>query len=270
MNEKNYKDLVRLVLNHGVEKRSRAGKTLSVTDTMLRLDMQTGFPILTGRKMHWEGVLAELVGFLRGYTTAEQFEALGCNYWRHNAFSDGNLGPIYGYQWRMFNGSCLNDQLESVVLSLRKRSVARARQLVVSAWNPAEEDEMCLPPCHYSFQVVPDYDRGTFSLIVNMRSVDVMLGLPSDMILYGFLMHVLQVDCNLWMDELIFMMGDTHIYENHLDGADEYLTRPTFAPPDVVLISNGPDDVYVIDSLEAKDFLVDRYVSQIPIKFALN
>lgn len=220
--EADYMNLVDRVLNKGVDRQTRAGPTKSIFGTTLTIScMEDGlFPILTTRKMHPEGVWGELAAFVRGATALRDFKHFGCNYWDANAAAwdmnegrrvmDMSVGPIYGKQWRDFFGV---DQLKELVHGLK--SDPYSRRHVLTTLNPAEEG--CLPPCHLiaQFNVTT---TGWLECIVYMRSVDLILGLPSDIVLYATLLALVAKEINKDPGYLIFMMGDTHVYNNHIEG----------------------------------------------------
>ena len=218
--EVDYMNLVDRVLQEGEDRETRAGPTRSCFGTMLTIDcMEDGqFPILTTRKMHPAGVWGELAVFVRGFTMVRDFKLWGCNYWDANAAAWGpnkeqpaelmSIGPIYGKQWRDFNGV---DQLTQLIDRLRTDPLSRRH--VLTTLNPAEEG--CLPPCHIlaQFNVT---NHGWLECMVTMRSVDLILGLPSDIILYATLQILLAHELGYEPGYLTFAMGDTHVYKNHI------------------------------------------------------
>lgn len=213
--DESYNYLVDRVLDGGWHREGRNGGTTMMPGMVLRHEMRTGFPLLTTRKIFWKGVAAELAGFLEGSTSLARFKELGCNYWDKNAnewakFDGDNLGPIYGAQWRDFNGV---DQLQQLLEGLHTNPTGRRH--VMTTWNPAQTDDMCLPPCHIltQFHVTGKLLHQT----VYMRSVDLCLGLPSDLVLYGLLHVLVARELKLLPAELTFMLGDAHVYDEHDD-----------------------------------------------------
>jgi thymidylate synthase len=206
--------LVNDVLDGGQHRVGRNGGFTSKFGLTLRADLQSCFPIITTRKIYWRGIFGELAAFLEGATSLKRFRELGCNYWEHNArqwpqFDGDNLGPLYGAQWRNFGGV---DQLAGLVHSLNVN--AASRRHVMTTWNPPQLDTMCLPPCHLLTQF--HVAGGLLHQTVYMRSVDLCLGLPADLVLYGLLQHLVATQTiHLRPGELVFMLGDAHVYDNH-------------------------------------------------------
>lgn len=250
-----YLDLLQDILHNGVPRKGRNGNTISLFGTQLRFNLREGFPAVTTKKLAFRAVKAELLGFLRGYTHAEQFEALGANIWTANAEAwgrDGELGRIYGVQWREWQtleGSI--DQLDNVISQIQTNPYSR--RLVVSAWNPSELDEMALPPCHVFFQFyVAD---GTLSLQMYQRSADMFLGVPFNIASYALLLSMVSQVTNLTPKELILTFGDAHIYEAHLSQVKQQLLRVPRPLPILVLNPN----VKSIDNFKMQDILLTNY-----------
>ena len=233
--ENEYKGLLSEILDRGSDKKDRTGTgTKSIFGRTIRHNMSLGFPILTGKKVSFNAARTELLWILNGRTDLEYLEDNGVKYWRpdyeRSGRTDGTLGPVYGKQWRDFNGV---DQLEAVVDAIRVNP--QSRRIMVSAWNPAELSEMVLPPCHYGFQIY--INNGVMDLMWQQRSVDVFLGLPYDISMYGLLLEMLAKGADLIPGELIGQFGDCHLYNNHLDQAREYRRRPKRALPKLELDS---------------------------------
>jgi thymidylate synthase len=276
--ESQYLDLLKDILENGVKKSDRTGTgTLSVFGRQLRHKMSEGFPLLTTKKMYFKGVITELIWFLRGDTNIKFLHDNDCHIWdgdyNKSGRSDGQLGPIYGYQWRKW-GQNKNqdgfDQIKNLINDLK--SNPDSRRLMVSAWNVADISKMTLPPCHYGFQVytreltlkerfeiwenLPDKDvldfpigdkmsdeiyhsvlsdlhipRRAISLMWNQRSVDCFLGLPFNIASYATLLEILAKEVNMVPDELIGNLGDTHLYSNHIEQANEQITRKPLKLP---------------------------------------
>ena len=227
--EDEYKALMAGILYSGKSKEDRTGTgTISVFGRTISHDMALGFPLLTCRKISFAAARTELLWILQGRTDLAYLEDNGVKYWRpdyeRSGRTDGTLGPVYGKQWRFFNGV---DQLKKLVYSIEKEPTSR--RLMVSAWAPHELDEMVLPPCHYGFQVY--INNGVLDLMWMQRSADVFLGLPYDIAMYGLLLELLAKGAGLKPGRLIAQLGDCHLYNNHLDQAKEYISRTNKALP---------------------------------------
>ncbi len=216
-----YDQLIEQIIHRGELIEGRNGGMVQLFGTSLSVSHCEGFPMITGRKLYPRGVFGELAAFLRGATTLEEFRNLGCNYWDQWADNAGNLGPLYGSQWRNWGAQSI-DQIRDLVQSLL--DVPHSRRHIVTCWNPGENELMALPPCYPTFQVSVGLD-GNLDLVVNQRSADVMVGLPSDMILFGTLMQLLCNDTNLKPRNLTFHFGSAHIYWAHRSNALVYLDR---------------------------------------------
>jgi len=233
--EDGYKGLLSEILDRGSDKEDRTGTgTKSLFGRTIRHNMSLGFPILTGKKVSFNAARTELLWILNGRTDLKYLEDNGVKYWRpdyeRSGRTDETLGPVYGKQWRDFNGV---DQLADVVDAIHNNP--SSRRIMVSAWNPAELSDMALPPCHYGFQVY--INNGVIDLMWQQRSVDVFLGLPYDISMYGLLLEMLAKGAGLIPGELIGQFGDCHLYNNHLDQAREYRRRPKRALPQLELES---------------------------------
>ena len=233
--ENEYKGLISEILNRGLSKSDRTGTgTKSVFGRTIRHDMSDGFPILTGKRISFNAARTELLWILNGRTDLKYLEDNGVKYWRpdyeRSGRTDETLGPVYGKQWRDFNGV---DQIKNLVYSINTNP--DSRRLMVSAWAPHELDEMALPPCHYAFQVY--INNGVMDLMWQQRSADVFLGLPYDITMYGLLLEMLAKGAGLKAGELIGQLGDCHLYNNHLEQAKLYLSRPNRALPQLELES---------------------------------
>jgi len=219
-----YLDLMQRVLDEGVEKRDRTGTgTLSVFGHQLRVDLSQGFPLLTTKKLHTRSIIGELLWFLRGDTNVAWLHEHGVTIWDEWADPAGELGPIYGHQWRAWptpDGGRI-DQVRSVVESIRRDPDSRRH--IVSAWNVADLDRMALPPCHLLFQF--HVARGRLSCQLYQRSADVFLGVPFNIASYALLTHLVAQVTGLDVGEFIHSIGDAHLYLNHLDQARLQLTR---------------------------------------------
>ena len=221
--ENEYKRLISEILDRGLDKEDRTGTgTKSVFGRTIRHDMSLGFPILTGKKISFNAARTELLWIVNGRTDLKYLEDNGVKYWRpdyeRSGRTDETLGPVYGKQWRDFEGV---DQLAQLVYSINTNP--ESRRLMVSAWAPQDMNDMALPPCHYAFQVY--INDGVMDLMWQQRSADVFLGLPYDIAMYGLLLEMLAKGAGLKAGQLIGQLGDCHLYNNHLEQAAEYLTR---------------------------------------------
>lgn len=226
----NYLDLVAELLELAEDGEPMRGDrtgtgTFGVFGRSLRFDLGDGFPLLTAKRTHWKSVLGELLWFVDGScNNLELRDRYGVTIWEEWAHSEtGDLGPIYGVQWRSWYGAdgTAYDQLDALVQGIREDPFGRRH--LVSAWNVAELDQMALPPCHYSFQC--HVDRGRVSMLVNMRSSDVFLGLPFNIASYAALTHMIGHVTGYAPGDLIMNLGDTHLYSNHVEAADKMLAQ---------------------------------------------
>ncbi|RUR42627.1 thymidylate synthase [Vreelandella populi] len=232
--EQPYLDLMRNVLEHGVDRNDRTGVgTRSVFGHQMRFDLSRGFPLLTTKKLHLRSIIHELLWFLKGDTNIAYLKENGVRIWDEWADESGNLGPVYGYQWRSWpdpkGGSV--DQITKVLEQIR--TSPQSRRLIVSAWNPAQVDEMQLPPCHCLFQFY--VANGRLSCQLYQRSADIFLGVPFNIASYALLLHMVAQVTGLEPGEFIHTLGDAHLYSNHFEQAQEQLLREPKAPPKLVL-----------------------------------
>ncbi|MBF8221365.1 thymidylate synthase [Halomonas sp. 328] len=228
--EQPYLDLMRQVLDQGVEKHDRTGVgTRSLFGHQMRFDLSRGFPLLTTKKLHLRSIIHELLWFLAGDTNIAYLKEHGVRIWDEWADANGELGPVYGYQWRSWpdpqGGSV--DQIARVVEQIRHNP--DSRRLIVSAWNPAQVDEMALPPCHALFQFY--VAEGRLSCQLYQRSADIFLGVPFNIASYALLTQMVAQVCGLKPGEFIHTLGDAHLYLNHLEQAELQLTREPLAAP---------------------------------------
>ena len=219
-----YHDLMRHVLEHGNDKGDRTGTgTRSVFGYQMRFDLSEGFPVLTTKKLHLRSIIHELLWFLQGDTNIRYLKENGVSIWDDWADEEGNLGPVYGYQWRSWpapDGRHI-DQITTVVEQIKNNP--NSRRMIVSAWNPALVDDMALPPCHAMFQFyVAD---GTLSCQLYQRSADIFLGVPFNIASYALLTMMVAQVCGLQAGEFIHTLGDAHLYSNHFEQARLQLSR---------------------------------------------
>jgi len=302
--DKQYKELLETIINYGVEKKDRTGTgTKSIFGYTIRHNMKDGFPALTTKKLAWKQVVSELLWFLTGQTNISFLHKHNNHIWdgdyEKSGRTDGELGPIYGKQWRKWDGKNGRiDQIDDLVKELKTNP--DSRRLMVSAWNVGELDQMVLPPCHYGFQLytkelsfeerkkyftdsinksiyyAEDFDESkldelnipkrAISLMWNQRSVDTFLGLPFNIASYGLLLHIIANEVNMVPDELIGNLGDVHLYSNHIKQAKEQIGRKPFDLPQLKtdakidgICCNTPDD-----------FILEGYQSHPTIKAPLS
>ena len=267
--EDEYKELMSEILHRGSDKKDRTGTgTKSVFGRTIRHDMSLGFPILASKKISFNAARTELLWILNGRTDLEYLEDNGVKYWRpdyeRSGRTDGTLGPVYGKQWRNFNGV---DQLYNLVDAIRYDP--DSRRMIVSAWNVTELVDMVLPPCHYGFQVY--VNNGVIDLMWQQRSADVFLGLPYDISMYGLLLEMLAKGSDLIPGQLIGQLGDCHLYNDHLNQAKEYLSRPKRGLPKLELERSLCNNVIGgVNIPEAEDIKLIKYNPLPAIKAPLS
>ena len=236
---KQYLDLMRHILDHGASKDDRTGTgTLSVFGYQMRFNLADGFPLVTTKKLHLKSIIHELLWFLRGDSNVAYLRENGVTIWDEWADAEGNLGPVYGHQWRSWpapDGTTI-DQMSDVLAQIRRNP--NSRRLIVSAWNVADIPRMALAPCHALFQFyVVD---GRLSCQMYQRSADVFLGVPFNIASYALLTHLVAQQCDLGVGDFVWTGGDCHLYRNHLDQVREQLSREPLPLPTLVLGRRAP------------------------------
>ena len=249
-----YLDFLRHIRQHGARKDDRTGTgTLSVFGYQMRFDLAAGFPLVTTKKLHVRSIIYELLWFLTGDTNVKYLRDHGVSIWDEWADKDGNLGPVYGKQWRSWptaDGRTI-DQLARVVEQLKANP--NSRRILVSAWNVGELDQMALLPCHALFQFYVADKR--LSCQLYQRSADALLGVPFNIASYALLTHMLAQQCELEVGEFIWTGGDCHLYLNHLEQADLQLTRAPFPQPKLLIRRNPPSLFdYCFEDFEILDY----------------
>ncbi|MCA0244309.1 MAG: thymidylate synthase [Proteobacteria bacterium] len=256
-----YEDLMRHVFEHGVRKSDRTGTgTRSVFGHQMRFDLNEGFPLVTTKKVYLRAVIVELLWFLRGGRNVKWLQEHGCTIWDEWARPDGDLGPVYGVQWRSWPtpGGGHIDQIAQVVEQLRHHP--DSRRIIVSAWNVAELDQMALMPCHafFQFYVAPADSpsaRGRLSCQLYQRSADVFLGVPFNIASYALLTHMLAQQCDLDVGDFIWTGGDCHLYANHEEQVRTQLARAPFPYPTLAIKRRPPSIFdYVYEDFEVLDY----------------
>lgn len=252
---KQYLDLLRHILDHGMEKHDRTGTgTISTFGYQMRFDLEKGFPLVTTKKVHLKSIIYELLWFLQGDTNVHYLQEHGVRIWNEWADPDGELGHIYGYQWRSwpdYDGGSI-DQISQAVEAIKHNP--DSRRIIVSAWNVADLDRMNLPPCHtfFQFYVSPD---GRLSCQLYQRSADCFLGVPFNIASYALLTMMMAQVCGLRPGEFIHTLGDAHIYLNHLDQVHLQLEREPRPLPRMVI---NPEVTSIFD-FHYEDFRIEDY-----------
>ena len=252
--EQQYLDLLRTVLETGVDRPDRTGTgTRSIFGHQMRFDLSRGFPLLTTKKLHVKSIIYEVLWFLRGDTNVRWLQEHGVKIWDEWADENGDLGPVYGSQWRSWpdgRGGTI-DQIANVVEAIKTKPDSRRH--IVTAWNPAEVDEMALPPCHCLFQFY--VAQGRLSCQLYQRSADIFLGVPFNIASYALLTHMVAQVTGLGVGDFVHTFGDAHLYLNHVQQAHEQLSRMPRPLPRLTL---NPDRHSIFD-FEFEDFMLTGY-----------
>lgn len=276
-NEQAYLDLLQYVINNGTEKGDRTGTgTISYFGAQVRFNLADGFPLLTTKKVHFKSIVYELLWFLTGSTHVEYLQQHNVRIWNEWATTaqtarfnraEGDLGPIYGHQWRNYgasknaDGSYATDGVDQITEVIHQiKTNPNSRRLIVSGWNPCEAEQVALPPCHTLFQFFVADNK--LSCQLYQRSADLFLGVPFNIASYALLTQMVAQVCNLEVGEFIWTGGDCHIYQNHREQVNLQLTRTLFQPPTLTLNPNVKD----IFAFNYEDISVDGYESHPAIK----
>lgn len=262
---KQYLDLLDRILTEGVKKEDRTGTgTISVFGNQMRFNLEDGFPLLTTKKLHLKSIIYELLWFLRGDTNIKYLKDHGVSIWDEWADENGELGPVYGHQWRSWpdeNGGTI-DQIQNVVNQIKNNP--DSRRMIVSAWNVAEVERMALPPCHTMFQFY--VANGRLSLQLYQRSADTFLGVPFNIASYALLLQMIAQVTGLKAGDFIHTTGDTHLYLNHIEQAKLQLTRTPRPLPRMII---NPDVKDIFD-FKYEDFQLEGYDPWPHIKAAVS
>lgn len=259
-----YLDLMERALEHGAETMDRTGTgTRSVFGHQMRFDLAAGFPLLTTKKLHIRSIIIELLWFLRGDTNVRWLQERKVSIWNEWADEAGDLGPVYGKQWRRWETADGREIDQIAELLDQIRNNPGSRRQIVSAWNPGELQAMALAPCHCLFQTY--VANGRLSLQLYQRSADIFLGVPFNIASYALLTHLLAQQAGLEVGEFVWTGGDCHLYSNHLEQAREQLTREPGPLPRLEILRKAPS----IDSYDYEDFVIHDYAAQPHIKAAV-
>lgn len=248
---KQYLETLQDVLNNGVKKEDRTGTgTISVFGRQMRFDLSKGFPLLTTKKVHFKSIVHELLWFIKGETNIKYLKDNGVRIWDEWADENGDLGPIYGSQWRNWNGENI-DQLQTLINTLKNNP--NDRRMIVTAWNPSKIKDMKLPPCHMTFQFYVANNK--LSCMLYQRSCDMFLGVPFNIASYALLTHMIAHICGFEVGEFVHTLADTHIYLDHLEQVKEQLSRTPKSLPTI----NIKRKIDSIDDFKYEDFELINY-----------
>jgi len=248
---KQYLNLLQDILDNGVDKADRTGTgTRSVFGRQMRFDLSEGFPLMTTKKVHLKSIIHELLWFIKGDTNIKYLQDNGVRIWNEWADENGDLGPVYGSQWRNWNGDGI-DQLKILIDTLKNNP--NDRRMIVTAWNPSKINEMALPPCHMTFQFYVANNK--LSCMLYQRSCDMFLGVPFNIASYALLTQMLAHICGFELGEFVHTLGDTHIYFDHMEQVKEQLSREPKALPQMIIKRK----VDSIDDFKYEDFELINY-----------
>jgi thymidylate synthase len=256
-----YLNLLKEVKNNGTQKIDRTGVgTVSVFGRQMRFDLQKGFPLLTTKKVHFKSVAHELLWFLQGSTNIAYLQEQGVRIWNEWADAEGNLGPVYGKQWRSWESTegKVIDQITELLYNIKHNP--DSRRLIVSAWNVGDLEKMALPPCHLLFQFYVANNK--LSCQLYQRSADLFLGVPFNIASYALLTHMIAHQTNLDVGDFVWTGGDVHLYQNHFEQADLQLSRAPYAPP-TLRFARKPDSLF---EYHYDDIILENYESHPLIK----
>jgi thymidylate synthase len=260
-----YLDLLKHIIDHGIQKHDRTGTgTLSIFGYQMRFNLSEGFPLLTTKKLHLKSIVYELLWFLKGESNIAYLNQHGVRIWDEWADENGELGPVYGVQWRSWrsaDGEAI-DQISSLIQEIRDHP--DSRRMIVSAWNVAEISKMALPPCHLLFQF--NVAAGKLSCQLYQRSADVFLGVPFNIASYALLTKMIAQVCDLQPGDFIHTLGDAHLYLNHIEQARLQLSRQPYPLPDIV-INLEVDNIF---NFKYSDFEIKNYQSHPHIKAEIS
>jgi len=258
---KQYHDYLKYIIENGVKKEDRTGTgTISIFGYQIRFDLSKGFPLVTTKKIHFKSVVHELLWFLSGVTNIKYLQDNGVKIWNEWSNPDGELGPVYGKQWRRWessNGKII-DQISLAIEQIKNNP--DSRRIIINSWNVGDISSMALPPCHYSFQFYVSNNK--LSCMFQMRSTDSFLGLPFNIASYALLTHIFAQQCNLDVGDLIWTGGDCHIYFNHLEQVNLQLSREPLTLP-TLNINRKPDSIF---NYKYEDFEIVNYQAYPHIK----
>ena len=247
-----YLDLLKKVKDSGKPKGDRTGTgTISIFGHQMRFDLQESFPLLTTKKIHFKSVAYELLWFLKGDTNIKYLKDNGVSIWDEWADENGDLGPVYGKQWRKWqSANGMHDQISGVIDQIKANP--NSRRHIVSAWNVGEIPSMALAPCHILFQFY--VQDGKLSCQLYQRSADVFLGVPFNIASYALLTHMIASVCDLEVGDFVHTLGDAHLYTNHLVQAEEQLSRSPLSPPKIKIAKKDSIDLYEFEDFELIDY----------------
>jgi len=260
--ESQYIDLLQHILHHGKKRQTRNGTVKSIFGAALECDLADGFPLLTTKKMFWRGIVEELSWFLRGSTDVQELREKNVHIWDDNSkHRDYDAGPVYGFQWRHFGAEYTNchtdytgkgqDQIASILHLLKTDPYSR--RMVLSAWCPAQQDQMCLPPCHVMYQFYVEHDERV-SCMMTQRSADVFLGLPFNIASTALLTHLIADNVGRKPGRLLIQVGDAHLYEEHYNACQEQIVRPNMPLPTIQVLCKSANLHFTVEEVILQNY----------------